>query len=112
MAIGADRAALPKNTKWARGDVITVSFLDGDPGGQQKVRDVAGGWTAPGLANVEFSFRNDTNTLIRVSFTSDVLKRLLQTLGMPRTSIENLVRKLRAGHAGTAESSAPVSSSP
>src|SRR5262249_47228121 len=67
-ATGADRAALVKNTKWARGDIITVSFLDGDPGVQQRVKEAAKGWTGPGLANLTLSFRNDTNTMIRISF--------------------------------------------
>jgi hypothetical protein len=67
-AAGADRAALVKNAKWASGDIITVSFLDGDPSVRQKVRNVANGWTASGLANLTLSFRNDTNTLVRISF--------------------------------------------
>ena len=36
-----ERAALVKASKWTPGDVITVSFLDGDPGVQDKVKQVA-----------------------------------------------------------------------
>ncbi len=67
-ASGAERAALVKNTKWASGDTITVSFLDGDPGVQERVRRVARQWTAPGLANLTLDFRNDNDTDIRISF--------------------------------------------
>lgn len=65
---GADRAALSKSAKWNSGDVITVSFLDGDPQLRQKVRDAAKAWVAPGIANLKLDFRNTTNTLIRISF--------------------------------------------
>ena len=66
---GADRAALVKGAKWRQGDQISVSFLDGDPVVQEKVRRVAQQWTMPGLANLTLGFRNDTkNTDIRISF--------------------------------------------
>jgi len=66
---GKDRAALVKSTKWNPGDVITISFLDGDPALQERVKQAALAWTAPGLANVVFDFRNNTtNTFIRISF--------------------------------------------
>jgi hypothetical protein len=68
---GKDRAALVKGSKWTSGDTITVSFLDGDPSVQDKVANVARGWTAPRLANLNFDFRKNTNdTLIRISFGS------------------------------------------
>ena len=63
-----ERAALVKASKWTSGDVITVSFLDGDPGVQEKVKRVAQRWTAPGLANLVLSFRDDNDTDIRISF--------------------------------------------
>ena len=66
---GTDKAALLKETQWDSGDVITVSFLDGDPGVQEKVKRYAQEWTAPGMANLTLEFRRDTNdTLIRISF--------------------------------------------
>jgi hypothetical protein len=68
-APGADRAALTKAAKWTAGDVITVSFLDGDPAVQAKVKAVAKDWTAPNLARLRLSFRDDTaDTDIRISF--------------------------------------------
>ena len=66
---GAERAALIKSTKWDAGTIITVSFLDGDPEVQEKIKAVAQEWVAPGMANLILSFRNDTNqTDIRISF--------------------------------------------
>jgi hypothetical protein len=66
---GKDRAALIKASKWTAGDTITVSFLDGDPGVQDKVKAVAQTWTSPGLARLTFDFRKNTNqTNIRISF--------------------------------------------
>jgi serralysin len=68
---GSDRAALVRDARWTPGDVITVSFLDGEPEVQARVRDVAGQWTEPGMANLTFDFRRDTDTLIRISFQYD-----------------------------------------
>jgi len=66
---GQDRAALVKAAKWNAGDVITVSFLDGDPNVQQKVQQVAQTWTTPQLARLTFDFRkNTTDTFVRISF--------------------------------------------
>jgi hypothetical protein len=68
-APGADRAALVKASGWTAGDTITVSFLDGDPAVQAKVKAVAKRWTDPGLARLVLSFRADTtDTDIRISF--------------------------------------------
>jgi serralysin len=67
---GKDRAALVKASRWNAGDVITISFLDGDPGVQQKVQNAALAWTAPQLAHLRFDFRkNTTETQIRISFS-------------------------------------------
>jgi hypothetical protein len=58
-----------KAAKWDPGDVITVSFLDGDPGVQARVKAVAQQWTAPGLADLTLAFLTDTtDTLVRISF--------------------------------------------
>lgn len=66
---GKDRAALVKGSKWNAGDVITISFLDGDPDLQDRVKQTALAWTAPGLANLILDFRKNTNdTFIRISF--------------------------------------------
>ena len=66
---GRDRAALVKASQWTSGSTISVSFLDGDPGVQDKVKKAAIGWTALGLANLSFDFRKDTSdTLVRISF--------------------------------------------
>lgn len=66
---GKTKAALVKASRWAPGSIITVSFLDGDPAIQQRVRAVAQEWTSPGLANLTLDFRkNTTDTLIRISF--------------------------------------------
>jgi len=67
---GQDRAALVKAAKWTSGDVITVSFLDGDPDVQKKVQEVAQHWTSPNLARLTLDFRKSTTpkTLIRISF--------------------------------------------
>lgn len=65
---GKDRAALLNDAKWQPGDVITVAFLDGDPAVQGRVRDVAGEWTGPGMADLTFDFRTGPDALIRISF--------------------------------------------
>lgn len=66
---GSTKAALLKATEWSSGDVITVSFLDGDEAIRREVRRPAEEWTAPGMANLRFSFRKDTTeTMIRISF--------------------------------------------
>jgi serralysin len=66
---GKSRAALVKEAKWSPGDVITVSFLDGAAALKDKVMNHAQQWTAPGLADLRFDFREDTtDTLIRISF--------------------------------------------
>jgi serralysin len=65
---GLSKAALVKAAKWNPGDLITVSFLDGDAVVQDKIKRVAQAWTAPGMANLTFDFRNQNDTLIRISF--------------------------------------------
>jgi hypothetical protein len=67
---GKTKAALANESKWGSGDRITVSFLDGDPGVQERVTQMARQWIGPGLANLRLDFRKDTNdTLIRISFS-------------------------------------------
>ncbi|MBO0700561.1 MAG: hypothetical protein J2P46_19345 [Zavarzinella sp.] len=68
-ANGADKAALLKDAKWQSGDIITVSFLDGDEAVIQKVIRYAQEWTTPGMADLTLDFRRDTtDTLVRISF--------------------------------------------
>lgn len=67
-AQGKDRAALVKAAKWTPGDKITITFLDGDPRVQERVKQVAMQWTRPGLARLTFSFTKDPGALIRISF--------------------------------------------
>jgi serralysin len=64
------RGALLKDAKWkGDGQEITVSFLDGDPALQERVRKVAEEWTGSNMANLALSFRKNTNqTDIRISF--------------------------------------------
>lgn len=69
MANTNEKAALLKNTLWVPGQKITISFMDGDPAIQDKVKAVAMEWVKPGMANLTFEFRKDiTNTDIRISF--------------------------------------------
>jgi hypothetical protein len=66
---GLKRAALVTRSKWTPGDVIEVSFLDGDPAVQERVKNAAQGWIGPNLANLQFVFRGDTTeTAVRISF--------------------------------------------
>ncbi|HVG61651.1 MAG TPA: hypothetical protein VNA24_24030 [Hyalangium sp.] len=67
---GKDRAVLLRHAKWDPGSIITISFLDGDPSLHQRVAAAAKLWTAPGLANLTFDFRKNTNANdIRISFS-------------------------------------------
>ncbi len=65
---GKSRAALVKAARWNPGDVITVCFLDGDPGLQERVRDAARKWVGDEMANLRFSFQKKADALIRISF--------------------------------------------
>src|SRR5499433_3837053 len=60
------RAALLKNSKWQTGDQITIRFLEGDPGLQKRVRDVASEWMK--VANLNFVFVDRAPTDIRIAF--------------------------------------------
>jgi hypothetical protein len=56
VSAGADRAGLQKDAKWTAGDTINISFLDGVPSVQERVKKAALKWTAPGLANLTWTF--------------------------------------------------------
>src|SRR5688572_18377370 len=65
------RAALLREAKWKPGEVITVTFLDGDQSLWKRIQKIAETWTVQGggPANLSFEFRWDiTDALIRVSF--------------------------------------------
>jgi serralysin len=66
---GKSRGAILNDAKWKKGETVTVSFLDGDPGVQGRVRAVAEQWTGASMANLTFDFpKNTTKTDIRISF--------------------------------------------
>lgn len=45
--------------RWKPGSTIKVAFLGGNPTLYEQIERVAGIWTAPGLANLTLSFRNE-----------------------------------------------------
>jgi serralysin len=67
---GQTRAALLKAAQWTTpGEIIKVSFLDGDPAIQDKVKQAAQAWTAPLMANLTLQFiKQKTKGDIRISF--------------------------------------------
>jgi len=66
-ALGGQKAALLLGAKWPVGGTITIRFLDGAPELQERVRMVAEEWTR--LANLEFAWRKQGPTDIRIAFT-------------------------------------------
>lgn len=69
VALSRPKAAGLIAAKWQPGAVITIRFLDGDPGLQARVRAVAMEWTK--IANLTFDFRASGETDIRISFSHD-----------------------------------------
>ena len=66
---GRTKAALLKATQWSSGEVVSVSFLDGDDRVKEKVKRYAQEWTSVCRANINLEFRKDTTeTKIRISF--------------------------------------------
>jgi hypothetical protein len=63
-----DKAALLNGARWNSGDVITVAFLEGDELLQQRVRDMAARWTAPGMANLQVRFVDSGQADVRIAF--------------------------------------------
>ncbi|TAL04097.1 MAG: hypothetical protein EPO08_02465 [Rhodospirillaceae bacterium] len=61
------RAGLIKDKKWAPGDTITISFLDGTDEQKNLVKKFAPEWVT-NLANLRFSWQAGPNTHIRISF--------------------------------------------
>lgn len=66
---GGDRQGMLRAAQWPAGGIISVSFLDGTPELQQRVRDTALTWVGPNMANLTLDFRKTTDTDIRISFT-------------------------------------------
>lgn len=65
----AMRMAIPLDKPWEAGRTLTVSFLDGDPGVQEKVAEVARQWC--NFANILFDFGNYPEADLRISFEYD-----------------------------------------
>jgi serralysin len=66
---GTAKGAVLADAPWERGGEISISFLDGDPELQSKIRGVAEQWLTRTSANLFFQWRNDTTkTDIRISF--------------------------------------------
>lgn len=69
LAVGSSRAALWRTAKWPEHSAISISFLSGDESLRRRVQIAAEQWIAPGIANLAFHFRDDTNdTDIRIAF--------------------------------------------
>lgn len=65
---GRTRAALLNEFKWTGGTQIRVRFLEGDASLQQRVREVAEEWVAPGMANLGLHFVDDVDADLRIAF--------------------------------------------
>lgn len=68
IGAGTTRAALQKDSKWQSGDTIRVAFMEGDDKLQQRVRDMAKRWVAPGMANLQLGFTDSASAHVRVAF--------------------------------------------
>ena len=67
---GTQRGAVLADAKWPKGSQIKMSFLDGDPGLQARVKAVAGQWIARTGADLTFTWLNDPGAGdIRISFS-------------------------------------------
>lgn len=66
---GRVRMAILTEKKWEPGRSLSVSFLDGDPGVQSRVRDRAQEWS--GYGNIRFEFTDDSEADIRISFQEE-----------------------------------------
>src|SRR5262245_56880498 len=64
----SSRAALLRGAKWQRGQLITISFMEGDAGLRKKVREVAETWIQPGMAYLRFDWRGSGPAMIRIAF--------------------------------------------
>jgi serralysin len=62
------RAALLNEARWTPGDTIRARFLEGDESLQQRVREVAERWTAPGMADLTIQWVDSAPSEIRIAF--------------------------------------------
>lgn len=63
------KGAILRTSMWQRNSVVTISFLEGDPGLQERVKAVAREWVVPGMARLIFDFRpSGSDTDIRIAF--------------------------------------------
>src|SRR5690349_12005241 len=67
-ALSGRKAALLNDYKWPIGSTVKVRFLEGSAALQQKVRAVAQGWTASGLANLKLNFVPSGDADVRIAF--------------------------------------------
>jgi len=65
-----EKAALVKENRWPKNSTIKVGFLDGTPAQQALVKKFAVGWTAPGVAGLQFSWVPVDEADVRISFAS------------------------------------------
>lgn len=70
-ATDTERAALLEGARWTPGEIITISFLDGDSALQQRVQGVIERLLADLGLNLTFEFRDRPPTDIRISFEYD-----------------------------------------
>src|SRR5688572_29755560 len=73
LDISNRRAALLNDFRWQPGNTLTIRFMEGDPGLQQRVRQAAEGWltdaaTGQRLANLQFSFVPAGFAHVRIAF--------------------------------------------
>lgn len=61
--------AIEVNKKWSNGRTLRVRFMGGSPFVQEKVKKYANQWSR--FANIKFSFGNDPDAEIRISFKKD-----------------------------------------
>ena len=67
-AEGKSKAALLDGFKWQSGTQVKVTFMEGDPALQARVRAVAEEWTGPGMANLSLRFVDQGDADIRIAF--------------------------------------------
>jgi hypothetical protein len=64
------RAALLNEAAWNAGDIIKISFLEGDNDLRKRVRAMAEKWLGPGMANLNFQWVDSGKADIRIAFQS------------------------------------------
>ena len=62
------RAALFSASQWAQGTAIQIGFLEGDTDLQDRVRNAAAEWVAPGMANLTFRWVDPSIADVRIAF--------------------------------------------